>query len=212
MEELSSQNLLSKRQRLAWNAIIIIIYDVESKSMASTLRRCYDDKHHEWGWILGCWHVAMFRDIVPKRYDPITLFVEDGINGEYFLIRKNEDSIPVILHVIKQTGASFFPDASELLLPSAGVSWNASDFFLSSPWPSEIEWRPKCSFLFQSCHFLAWVILKAFLMTSWLITWGRLDWGGSLESLRPSNVFPLDEQSFFRRSTALKSQRPWSPA
>ena len=38
--------------------------------------------------VLCCWQSEVFRDIIPKRYYPIILFIEDRINGEIFLIGK----------------------------------------------------------------------------------------------------------------------------
>ena len=68
--------------------------------------RCYDSKSHDWGWMLGCWRSEGFRYIIPKRYDPIILFVEYRIKGESFRNGKNDDSIPVIHQVIQLAGAS----------------------------------------------------------------------------------------------------------
>ena len=48
----------------------------------------------------------LIRDIIPKRYDPIILLVEDRIDGESLLFGYNKDSIPAILRIIQQTGDS----------------------------------------------------------------------------------------------------------
>ena len=37
---------------------------------------------------------GVIRDIIPKRYDPIILFIEEKINYENFLIKKSEASLP----------------------------------------------------------------------------------------------------------------------
>ena len=86
--------------------------------------QCYDDKHYAWSWMLVCWHCAVFRDITPKRYVSITLFVEDRINGESFLIGKMRIWFPWFFWSFNKR--MFSPDASEPLMHSIGVSLNAS--------------------------------------------------------------------------------------
>ena len=133
----------------------------------------------------GCWYSAVFRDIIPKRYDPIILFVEDRINGEgvFIVSRESLDSIPVILQVILQTRVSIqtllshyctqqgFPFSSHLFdHPGHSGDWN----FL---------------FLCQSCQ-MTWVVFGG-LFNSYLAY-----------NLRSSNVVKPNEQLVCWRSGA----------
>ena len=148
MEELSSLKLLSKWQRL-------ICSPVQTKPEVSSPVRCYDAKHHEWSWMFGCWHSAVFRDIIPKRYTPIFLFVEDRINSESACLEKRRfDSRYSSSHT---TIGCSTPDAFEPLLYSTEASWNISDFFLPSFWSCWAQWRLNFLLLSHSCHFPAWV-------------------------------------------------------
>ena len=77
MEELSLRKLLCKRQKLACSPI-------KPNRRHLFPIRCSDTIHHDWDWMLGCWHSAMLRDIIFKRHDPIILCVEVRINGESY--------------------------------------------------------------------------------------------------------------------------------
>ena len=126
----------------------------------------------------------MFRDIISRRYDPIILFIEDRINCESFLIGKDENSISEILQVIQQMGDSLqtllnhcctqqgFLETSQIFL-----------LFFNHPGYSR-DWN----FLLLCQSFIFWQTLfsKAFLMSSWLVTWDLPDRG---RFFRVSEVF-----------------------
>ena len=132
---------------------------------------CYGAKHHDCGWMVTCWHSAVFRDSILKHYDAIILFVQDRINGESLLIGKDEDSILVIIQVIHQTGAPIqtllnrcSPDASESLLHLKRVNL--------------LDTEEIISFIIRASLVNFWgeMFLNAFLMTSYNLnsSWLRM--------------------------------------
>ena len=167
MEELSYPKLSSKRQRLAYGTF-------QTKPEASSLRsmlRCHDTKHHDWGWMLGCWHSAVFRNIVLKRYDPIFLFVEDKSNGESVLIKKIQafDSCDSLGH--STSGCSSREAFEPMLIFPCQI-------FSLSFWPF---WTGNWKFLLlcQSCHFLAWVVFEG-LVDGFLVYTQRSFWSRTI--------------------------------
>ena len=56
MEELSSLKFLCKLQRLVCSS-------VQLKPEVSLPVWYYEANHHDWCWMFGCWHAAVFRNI-----------------------------------------------------------------------------------------------------------------------------------------------------
>ena len=160
--------------------------------------------------MFGLWHSAVFTDINPKRYDSIILFIEDRINGERILIGRNEDTIPVILQVIQQTGAPL-----QMLL----CHWcnqhrflGTYQIFFSHLFAHSLnsgDWD--FLFLYPSCHFLAQVGSENFLMPSWLTTW---DFPDRKWLFKDSEIFKHCSNQWtviLPTFSCLKSQFSWNP-
>ena len=190
------QNFFCKRQRLACAP-----FKPSRRHFLPV--QCYDAKNHDCGRMLSCWHSAVFRDIISKRYDLIILFVEDIVNGEIFLIalEKSESSILVILQVTQQTGAPL-----QTLLNHCWFLKRLRLFplvFLTIQGTVKIE-----IFFFNVSLVIFWHMsfAKIFLMASEIF----LIEDDPLATLRPPNVVPPNEQSFSWLSAVLKSMFPWS--
>ena len=207
---ISPPKLLCKRQRLACSYIKI-------KPKAYSPARCYYAKHHDWGWLLGCWHTAVFRDIIPKRYNLIILFVEDRINGESFIIGKNKDWMPVILQVIQYSGVPLQTFWAIAVLNRGFLkrlklfhsifltildTVETKIFFLCASFVILWPFLLVCQFCFSrasNAFLMACLKLKVFLIED-----------DPLGTLRTSNILSLDEQSFCWRSAALNLLFSWS--
>ena len=166
MEELSSSKLLCKRQASQFS-----LSSVQTKlTLRLTLRR-----QVSWLGLDAClltlcgvqWlHSQMLQSDVSvlKRESSVTIFS----------IGKNKYSIPVILQAIQQTGAF-----SRRFWVIAALNWCFLErlrffptFFSNVLDTVEIE-----MFFFCASLVIFWhgSFSKAFLMASWLITWGRPD-------------------------------------
>ena len=151
MEGLSAPNLLCNWQRLA-------VAPFEQKPEAYLLRvRCYDAKHHDWGWMLGCWHSAVFRHHSQMLwYDHSVCWRQD----QRWMFSHREkwefDSRDSSGHSTNGYFSLFFIFCVNLV-----TFWNVS-------------------------------FSNAFMIASWLITWGIPDRGESFRALKPSNVPSID--------------------
>ena len=174
MEEHLSPKFLCKWQRLAY-------------SHFQTKPEAYD-----------CWHPAVFKDIIPKRYDQINMFVEDRSNGKSFLIGRIEgfDSRDSSAHSVNECSS---PDVPESLVLSTEVSRNVSDFFLSFFYRSDTVEAENFFFSVTLVIFWHGSFSNAF---RWLLGLFFLINGYPLGTRRPSHVVPPDEQSFCWHSAA----------
>ena len=108
-------------------------------------------------WLLTQHIQTSFANVTTRS---IILFVEDMINGENFLIEKNEDFIPVNFQVIRQTGVPLQALLNNCCINRAFLERQTVFINLSN----HLGHSGDKNFLFlcQSCHFLAWVVVEGF--------------------------------------------------
>ena len=164
MEKLSSPRLLCKLQRLTCSP-------VQNKPQASSLRSMLRRQASwlrldAWLLILCCVQTHHSQTLLPDH----TVCLRQDQTVKVFSSEKNDDSIPVILQVIQQTGAPLQallnPCCTQQDFPETSQTFSSRSFYY--PGHSE-DWN--FLLLSQSCYFLARVFSKAFLVTFWLMAW-----------------------------------------
>ena len=160
MEELSSPKFLCKRQRLTCSTL-------QPYRKHLLLVRCYDARHHDWSWMLCCWHYTMFRDIIPKCYDlrPTHSVCWRQYQRWKFLHRKKiRIRFPWLFTSFNNWCSS--PDVSGTLMHSTEVTWNVLDTFFLFFKSSWTQWRLKFSSSVPVLSFSCTGRFEGFLMTS----------------------------------------------
>ena len=158
--------------------------------------------------MLGCSQSAVFRDIITKCYDPIILFNEDRINDETFLMWKIMFLLPWFFRSFNKP------------VPLTRLFWTIAA--LNRGFLERLRLLPliflnildtvKIEMSFCSCPVIIWQesFWKAFLMASWLITWGLPDRGWSFSATEAFNrcwTVILLTLSCFKISNFLKPAR-----
>ena len=125
----------------------------------------------------------MFKDIIPNCYRPTILFIKDTINGESFLIGKNEDLIPRFfrsLHKRALLSRCFWT----IVTVNKGFL-ECLRYFPPILLTFLVTLETEIFFFFASLV-IFWHDSFFFLMASWLITWDLPERG---RSVRDSETF-----------------------
>ena len=169
---------------------------------------CYSAKHHDWGWMLGCWHSAVFRDIFPNVMTWSLCLLMTGSTVNVLSSEKVMIWFPW-----------FFWSFNERVLLSrrfwivAELNWGLLERLRLFP--------PIILTILDTVdtEFFSFVTVLSFsgvghfhLLFIWVLclySESFLIENGPLGTLRPSNVVPLDEEPVCWRSAAYPRVGKW---